>query len=448
MNTEELIKLTKANHIHSAYEMDSEKEIFFKSLKKKIFESIDFSGLSYDERVEKVKSSTWKIIDELLSDQFKSIVLSSSEKNEMQEKILQVMFGYGVIEPFINDESITEIMINGTDYIFYEKQGKIHVMKDSKGQPITFRTDQEIMHVIDKIVAPINRKVDQSNPIVDARLPNGSRVNIVIPPAALDGPVVTIRKFPESPYTMDHLIEFGALSKEVAAFLEALVKARYNIIVSGGTGSGKTTFLNALSSYIPNDQRIITVEDSAELKITQIDNLIRLETRPPNIEGKGEITIRDLVKTALRMRPDRIVVGEVRGAEALDMLQAMNTGHDGSLTTGHANSSADMLSRIETMVMMAGLELPLLSVRQQMASAVDLIVFLRKMPDGSRKLDEIVEVTGIKDNQVQLNVIGKLKRKESAFILEFDPYKLQNRDKLMYSNDESFILRGEEKCTC
>lgn len=438
MNTEELIKLNKSMQVHSSFDTDSEKEILFQSVKKQIFDSIDFTGLTYDERVEKVKSNTWKIIDELLADQYKNIVLSSSEKGDIQEKIIQVMFGYGVIEPYINDDSITEIMINGTDHIFYEQRGKIHTMSDLNGLPVNYRSDKEIMHVIDKIVAPINRKVDQSNPIVDARLPNGSRVNIVIPPASLDGPVVTIRKFPENPFTMEDLISFGALTDQVAMFLKMLVEARYNIIVSGGTGSGKTTFLNALSSYIQSDQRIITVEDSAELKITQIDNLIRLETRPQNIEGKGEITIRDLVKTALRMRPDRIVVGEVRGAEALDMLQAMNTGHDGSLTTGHANSSQDMLSRIETMVMMAGLDLPLVSVRRQMESAIDIIVFLRKMPDGSRKLDEIVEIIGMDENEIIINTIAKQKRVNGSFVLEFDENKLQNRNKLMYSNVEYF----------
>ncbi len=436
MNTEDLIKLTQTNRSFTDFGHDQES--LFRSVKQKILEIIDFSGLTFEERVEKVRTSTWKIIEEELNETYKTMILSPLEKGEILEKILQVMFGYGVIEPYINDKNVTEIMINGTENIFIEMNGKLDIMKDSQGNPVNYRSEVELMHVIDKIVAPINRKVDQSNPIVDARLPNGSRVNIVIPPASLDGPVVTIRKFPENPFSMDDLIGFGALTEEVAIYLDLLVKARYNIVVAGGTGSGKTTFLNALSRYIQPDQRIITVEDSAELKITQIKNLVRMETRPPNIEGKGQLTIRDLVKTALRMRPDRIVVGEVRGGEALDMLQAMNTGHDGSLTTGHSNSSRDMISRLETMVLMAGIELPLLSVRQQIASAVDIIVFLRKMHDGSRKVDEIVEITGIDAGEVKLNMIAKAKNKNGKFILEFTDSKLQNRDKLNYSD----VLKG------
>lgn len=445
MNTEEIIKMAKSKEIHAVFDLNSEKEMLFQSVKKRILDTIDFSGLGFGERVEKVKTNTWRIIEEELIEKYKNIILSPIEKSDIIEKILQVMFGYGVIEPFINDPSITEIMINGTHNIFIEKEGELITMMDSKGVAINYRSEMEIMHVIDKIVAPINRKVDQSNPIVDARLPNGSRVNIVIPPASLDGPVVTIRKFPENPFSMEDLVSFKALSEEVASFLNVLVKARYNIVVAGGTGSGKTTFLNALSGYIQDTQRIITVEDSAELKISQIKNLIRMETRPPNIEGKGEITIRDLVKTALRMRPDRIVVGEVRGSEALDMLQAMNTGHDGSLTTGHANSSNDILSRIETMVMMAGLELPLQSVRQQIASAVDIVIFLRKMHDGSRRVDEIVEILNVEDGTIQTNIIAKQKKVNNKFFIEFDKYKLINREKLIYSGYENYLVEGRKE---
>lgn len=445
MNTEEFIKLTKSQKVRIGFDINSEKEAIFQSVKKKIFDSIDFSLLTYEERIEKVRSSTWLIIEEQLREKYKNVILSSDEKAEMLERMIQVMFGYGVIEPFVNDERVTEIMINGTQNIFFEMDGKLKIMRNSNDEAVNYRTDSEIMHVIDKIVAPINRKVDQSNPIVDARLPNGSRVNIVIPPASLEGPVVTIRKFPENPFSMEDLISFGTLTKKYADFLKLLVKARYNIVIAGGTGSGKTTFLNALSSYIQSDQRIITVEDSAELKITQIDNLVRLESRPPNVEGKGEITIRDLVKSALRMRPDRIVVGEVRGAEALDMLQAMNTGHDGSLTTGHANSSRDMISRIETMVLMSGLELPITSIRQQISSAIDIIVFVRKMSDGMRKVAEIVEIGEMVNNTIELNYLAKQIKKNGEFVLEFTPSKLKNRDKLIYSGYERDFKEVIEK---
>lgn len=437
MKTEDLIKLISSEDKLTGFNYDTEKEALYNNVKKKIFESIDFAGLDFEERYEKVQTSTWLIIEEELNDRFSNLVLSIGEKNNILENILQIMFGYGVIEPIINDKSVTEIMINGTQNIFVERHGTLSIMKDSYGNSLNYRTNEEILNVIDKIVAPINRKVDQSNPIVDARLPNGSRVNIVLPPASLDGPVVTIRKFPENPYSMKDLIDFGALTLYAAEFLEELVKARYNIIVAGGTGSGKTTFLNALSSYIPHTQRIITVEDSAELKITQIPNLIRLETRPPNIEGKGEITIRDLVKTALRMRPDRIVVGEVRGAEALDMLQAMNTGHDGSLTTGHSNSSSDMLSRLETMTLMAGLDMPLKSIRQQISSAVDIVVFLKKMQDGKRKVAEIVEITGISNGEIEVNTIASLKRRGKAFELVFTDSKLINDSKLNFYKNQN-----------
>lgn len=436
MNIESYIKYSKSKLVASGIDINSEKEHLFQSVKEKLFEQIDFSTLTYQERIDKVSTSTWLIIDEQLNTKYKNLILSSSEKAEIIENMVQVMFGYGVIEPFINDDSVTEIMINSTDNIFYESKGKLKILTDSANQPINYRTQEEIMHVIDKIVAPINRKVDQSNPIVDARLPNGSRVNIVIPPAALDGPVVTIRKFPENPFSIADLVGFGSLTSEVADFLELLVTCRYNIVVAGGTGSGKTTFLNALSSFIPNDQRVITVEDSAELKITQVDNLIRMETRPPNVEGKGEITIRDLVKSALRMRPDRIVVGEVRGGEALDMLQAMNTGHDGSLTTGHANSTADMITRIETMVLMTGFDLPLSAIRKQIESAVDIIVFIRKMHDGTRCVSEIVELTGIENSEVVLNTLVKQEKEGNKFVLKLMKDKLKNRDKIMYSGLE------------
>lgn len=433
MNLESYIKYSQSKLATGQIDFDDGKAKLFNSIKKRLFQQIDFTSLSYEERVDKVRTSTWLITDDLLNTDFKNIILTASEKADILENMLQVMFGYGVIEPYIDDEDVTEIMINGTDFIFYETKGKLQILKDSQGNKLNYRNHDEIMHVIDKIVSPINRKVDQSNPIVDARLPNGSRVNIVIPPASMDGPVVTIRKFPENPFSIDDLISFGSLTKETAEFLKLLVKARYNIVVAGGTGSGKTTFLNALSSYIPNDQRVITVEDSAELKITQVDNLIRMEARPANVEGKGEIAIRDLVKSALRMRPDRIVVGEVRSGEALDMLQAMNTGHDGSLTTGHANSPSDMISRIETMVLMTGLDLPVSAIKKQISSAVDVIVFIRKMHDGSRKVDEIVELCGIENNEIVVNTLGKQERKNNQFVFKLNKEKLRNREKIIYS---------------
>ncbi|MCR5254804.1 MAG: CpaF family protein [Acetatifactor sp.] len=319
------------------------------------------------------------------------------------------MFGLGAIEPLLRDQSITEIMINGIDKIFIEKDGRIFQPTDSYGKNLTFSDGEELKTIIDKIVAPINRKVDESNPIVDARLPDGSRVNIVLNPISLDGTVVTIRRFPENPYPMDELIKKGTLDEEAAELLKILVKAKYNILVSGGTGSGKTTFLNALSMFIPESERVITIEDSAELKFSQVKNLIRMESRPANIEGKGEINIRSLVHTSLRMRPDRIVVGEIRGGEALDMLQAMNTGHDGSLTTGHSNSASDMMLRLETMVLMAGMDLPLQSIRRQIASALDIIVHLGRLRDGSRKVMEICEVVGYEDGEVKLRTLYRFR---------------------------------------
>ncbi|BAF59632.1 MAG: CpaF family protein [Pelotomaculum sp.] len=324
--------------------------------------------------------------------------ISRPDRLRIAKEIVDDAIAFGPITPLLNDPDITEVMVNGPDKVYIEKNGIIQLTD------IRFRNNSHVMHVIEKIVAPLGRRIDESMPMVDARLPDGSRVNAIIPPLALNGPTVTIRKFFKDPLTIDDLIRLGTLTPQIAIFLESCVKARLNIVVSGGTGSGKTTTLNILSSFIPENERIITIEDAAELQLRQ-EHVITLESRPPNIEGKGAITIRDLVRNALRMRPDRIVVGEVRSGEALDMLQAMNTGHDGSLTTGHANSPRDMLSRLETMVLMAGMELPVKAIREQISSAIDLIIHQSRLRDGSRKITHITEVQGMEGDIIVLQDI-------------------------------------------
>ena len=347
--------------------------------------------------------------------------LSLNEKKEVMEGVFNSMRGLDVLQPLVDDPSITEIMINGPHHVFVEQNGRLY------RKAVSFGTNEKLENVILNIVVKVNRTVNESTPIVDARLLDGSRVNVVLPPIALDGPTMTIRKFPEDPMTIEKLIAYQSVTPEVAEVLERMVKAKYNIFISGGTGSGKTTFLNALSNFIPKDERVITIEDSAELQIKGIDNLVRLETRNANIEGKGEITIRDLIRSSLRMRPERIIVGEVRGAEALDMLQAMNTGHDGSLSTGHSNSAKDMLSRLETMVL-SGNSIPIEAIRQQIASAIDIIIQLSRLRDKSRRTLEITEVIGYQNGEIRLNplyqfreegeeengrIIGKLVRTEN-----------------------------------
>lgn len=322
------------------------------------------------------------------------------KKREIANAVFNSMRKLDILQPFIDDPTISEIMVNGTDSIFVERNGA--VIKEE----ICFENREKLYNIIQAIVSKVNRSVNESSPIVDARLDDGSRVNAVLPPVAINGPILTIRKFPDKPFTIPDLIKMSSITEDAAKLLENAVKAKYNIFISGGTGSGKTTFLNALSEYIPASERVITIEDSAELQILGITNLVRLETRNVNVEGKGEVTIRDLIKASLRMRPDRIIVGEVRGPEALDMLQAMNTGHDGSLSTGHANSTGDMLSRLETMVL-CGTILPLDAIRRQIASAIDLIVHLGRTRDFSRKVLEISEITGYENGNFQLNTIYK-----------------------------------------
>jgi len=317
------------------------------------------------------------------------------DRMRISDEIYDEVAGYGPITPLLNDREISEIMVNGPDQVYIERSGQLEL------SDVFFRDNDHVMNIIDRIVSPIGRRIDESMPMVDARLPDGSRVNAIIPPLSLTGPVVTIRKFFADPLMIEDLIEFNTLTPEMAQFIEACVKARLNVVVSGGTGSGKTTTLNVLSSFIPVNERIVTIEDAAELALHQ-PHVVTLESRPPNIEGKGAITIRDLVRNALRMRPDRIIVGEVRSGEALDMLQAMNTGHDGSLTTGHANSPRDMLSRLETMVLMAGMDLPIRAIREQISSAIDLIIHQSRLRDGSRRITHITEVQGMEGDVIVL----------------------------------------------
>ncbi|MBQ2593329.1 MAG: CpaF family protein [Candidatus Riflebacteria bacterium] len=322
-----------------------------------------------------------------------NIVLSTRENELMTNTLLDDMVGFGPIQPLLDEEDISEVMVNGPYQIYYEKKGKL-VLSDIK-----FKDNDHVMRIIERIVAPIGRRIDESVPYVDARLPDGSRVNAIIPPLALNGPTITIRKFKKEALGVADLIRFGTLTPEMATFIEACIKVRLNIVVSGGTGSGKTTTLNILSSFIPEDERIITCEDAAELQLRQ-PHVVRLETRPANIEGKGAVPMRELIKNTLRMRPERVIVGECRGGETLDMLQAMNTGHDGSLTTAHANTPRDMLSRLETMVLMSGMDLPVRAIREQISSAINLIIQQSRLKDGSRKITYLTEIQGMEGEKI------------------------------------------------
>jgi pilus assembly protein CpaF len=337
-----------------------------------------------------------ELIDEHVLESGREYHLTLQQKSRLKKELFAAIRQLDVLEEFLADNSVTEIMVNGPDCIFVERQGRL-IQED-----VHFESAEKLSDVIQQIVAKVNRVVNESSPIVDARLDNGARVNVVMPPVALNGPILTIRRFPDKPIGVEDLYRLGSISKEAMGFLQKLIKARFNIFVSGGTGSGKTTFLNVLSNFIPQDERIITIEDNAELQIKNIPNLVRLETRNANVEGCHPVTIRDLIKSALRMRPDRIVVGEVRSQEAIDLLMAMNTGHDGSLSTGHANSATDMLTRLETMVLM-GMEMPLDAIRRQIASAVDIIVHLGRLRDHSRKVLEIMEVVGYVDGEIVLS---------------------------------------------
>ncbi len=392
---------------------------FFLSIKEKIDLSLLENKFTDIELLERIEELIRKENDENL------MYLSISDRINIAKRLFNSIRGFGILNSIMEDEDVTEIMINGYNNIFIEKKGKIHRCEES------FESEEKLNDLIQRIVGKAGREVNQANPIVDTRLPDGSRVNVVLSPISLRGATVTIRKFSKNPMTIEKLIEHKSITEEVAKLLENLVKAKYNIFISGGTGSGKTTFLNALSNFIPKDERLITIEDSAELQIVGIENLVSLETRNSNTTGVGELTIRDLIKSALRMRPERIVVGEVRGKEALDMLQAMNTGHDGSLSTGHANSSLDMLSRLETMVLTGSEGLPLNAVRKQIASSIDIIIHLSRMRDKTRRVVEISEICGLENDEVKLNTLyefkenaeskqdcieGELKRTKNLFI--------------------------------
>lgn len=370
-----------------------------KRVREKVLASFDYSTEITEEKL-------LSEIDKAVFEEAKTSFLPLEKKEQLRREVYDSIRGLDILEELLRREEITEIMINGADHIFLEENGRLQAWDKS------FESKQRLEDIVQQIAAGANRMVNEASPIVDARLADGSRVNVILPPVALNGPIVTIRKFAREPFTMDKLIEIGAITQEAAAALKVLVEAKYNIFICGGTGSGKTTFLNALTGFIPPKERIVTVEDAAELKVNGIDNLVRLEVRNKNSEDCAEISIRDLIRAALRMRPDRIIVGEVRGSEAIDMLQAMNTGHDGSLSTGHGNSTTDMLDRLETMVLL-GVEIPLMAIRKQIASAIDIMVHLGRLRDGSRKVLEIAEVLGCRDGEIEKNPLYVFREKES-----------------------------------
>lgn len=397
-----------------------------KKLKKKIFEKYNLNQME-DDLLEEA-------IEHLIIEEIQDEYITIEERVDITERIFNSIRGLGLLDSIIKDDQITEVMINGPQDIFVEKAGKLYKLEQK------FDDERQLEDIVQKIVGQAGREVNQANPIVDTRLPDGSRVNVVLPPISLNGATVTIRKFSKTPMTIEQLLKFGSITPEVAHVLELLVNAKYNIFISGGTGSGKTTFLNALSSYIPHDERVITIEDSAELQIEGIENLVRMETRNANTAGSGAVTIRDLIKSSLRMRPERIIVGEVRGGEALDMLQAMNTGHDGSLSTGHANSTRDMLSRLETMVLQGSEGLPLAAIRQQVASAVDIIIHLSRLRDKTRRTMEISEILGYENGEILINPIYRFEEDEKS-TLEKVSGKLM-RTKNPFKNDYKLRIAG------
>ena len=395
-------------------------------IKKIVTEELPLSQLSDEELTSEIEA--------IVEEQTRGSYYPIQVKVQLVQQVYSSIRGFGLLDAIISDDSITEVMINGPENIFIEKQGKVSKLNAE------FEDVRRLEDIIQRIVGTAGREVNQANPICDTRLPDGSRVNVVLPPIALCGPTVTIRKFSKNPMTIEKLIEYGSITKEIADKLEMLVRAKYNIFISGGTGSGKTTFLNALSNYIPKDERVITIEDSAELQITGIDNLVSMETRNANASGAGAISIRDLIKSSLRMRPERIVVGEVRGGEALDMLQAMNTGHDGSLSTGHANSTEDMLSRLETMVLQGAAGLPLEAIRQQIGSAIDIIIHLSRLRDKTRKTMEITEVVGYKDCKIILNPLYVFEEDENSTLEKVSGSLVRTKNPMQ--NDFKLLLSG------
>lgn len=403
--------------------MNFEKEQqFVADIKRYVTENLPLSKMEDDELEKK--------IEEIVFERIGSSYCPIDQKVSIVKQVYSSIRGFGLLDTIISDDTITEVMINGPENVFIEQNGRLFKLDKQ------FESQRRLEDIIQRIVGLAGREVNQANPICDTRLPDGSRVNVVLPPIALCGPTLTIRKFSKTPMTIEKLIEYGSVTQEIADKLELLVRAKYNIFVCGGTGSGKTTFLNALSNFIPKDERVITIEDSAELQITEISNLVSLETRNANSSGAGQITIRDLIKSSLRMRPERIIVGEVRGGEALDMLQAMNTGHDGSLSTGHANSAEDMLSRLETMVLQGAAGLPLDAIKQQLASAVDIIIHLSRLRDKSRKTMEITEVVGYENGRIILNPLYVFEEDEKSTLdkvsgsLKRTENKMQNTFKL------------------